>query len=97
MALSWREWARISKDVWVTDVIHNGYVIPFRDQPPTSKPKAFPSYSKGSVRYLALDGEVTKMLTKGAIEPVAHPDPDCRECSPKSPGISTGSRTKWVR
>ena len=73
MALSWREWAKISKDIWVTDAIQVGYVILFKDQPPTSKHEAFPSYSEGSERYLALDGEVAKMVLKGAIEPVAHP------------------------
>ena len=57
-------------DSWVVEVLKSGYVIPFHTLPPLSQtPVSHESYSLGSVKGEALEGEIQALRQKGAIEP----------------------------
>ena len=70
----WQAWASLSSDPWVTQVLREGYRIPFVSQPNLSEsPIALISYTTDPVKTQALQEEIDKMLYKGAIEPVVGP------------------------
>ena len=57
------------------EVLKEGYRIPFSTTPPLSRDPIFlDSYSPGSIKGQALAGEVSALLSKGAVEP-APPTP----------------------
>ena len=62
---------------WMLSVLRDSYRIPFKDSPPplARTPIWFPTYRAGSPRLLALCQEVTKMLSKDALEIVLDPGP----------------------
>ena len=58
-------------------VLRDGYCVPYHHLPPVSQvPVELLSATLGTVRALALQEEVNKMLLKGAVEIVQHPGPD---------------------
>ena len=62
-------WERGSADFWVTQVIKEGYSIPFLFRPPLLKsPVIQTTFSLGLERFAALEAEVSFMLLLGAIE-----------------------------
>ena len=70
----WKNWENISKDPWVTQVLKEGYQIPFKELPVLSKlPVKFHSHRPGSPQFVALEAEIQAMLEKGAIEVVPQP------------------------
>ena len=72
----WQEWAKISADECVVEVLRNGYRIPFESLPPLSvEPIPFRSYHLRTERFEVLDAEITDMEKKQAIEEVPTPDP----------------------
>ncbi|MPC69630.1 hypothetical protein E2C01_063860 [Portunus trituberculatus] len=59
----------IGEEAWVLSILRKGYKIPFTSLPPvTSAPLGFRSYPPGSKKGKALEFEVQRLLTKGAIE-----------------------------
>ena len=67
-------------ELWVVEVLREGYAIPFRMPPPLSPtPIILDSYSPQSVKGRALDEEIQALRRKGAVEP-APPTPDFFSC-----------------
>ena len=53
------------------EVLQLGYQVLFHHLPPVyQEPLEFPSYAPGSIRALALQEEVSRMLQKGDLEVV---------------------------
>ena len=64
-------------EAWVVEVLREGYVLPFLTHPRlTAVPMELESYSPTSVKGRALEEEIAKMISKGAIE-----------LAPKDPGF----------
>ena len=72
----WHTWQSFGTNEWTVAVLRDGYKMPFHHLPLVSlEPLELSSCSLGSVRALALWDEVSKMLQKGALEPVDQPGP----------------------
>ena len=70
----WHVRYSFSSDEWTVAVLWNGYRVPLHHLPPVSlEPQELPSCSPGSIRALALWEEISKLLQKGALEPVGQP------------------------
>ena len=68
-------------DEWMVGVLRHGYRLPFHHLPRVSLvPVELSSVAPGSVRALALQEEVSKMLMKGAVEMVPQPGPGFYSC-----------------
>ena len=77
LANSWLAWQARGVDSWVVEALRVGYRIPFDRPPPLSEcPVSLPAYSPHSIRGVALNQELQKLLRKGAVEP-----------APQSPGF----------
>ena len=75
LAPFWEAWLRWGAEDWVTEILKEGYQIPFLSTPPLSPvPLHLPSYSPTSIRGIALASEILALQEKGAIE-LAPPTP----------------------
>ena len=68
----WKVWQDLGAEKWVVSVLRNGYRIPFKGQPPplTTHPKLYQTYIGNVVKAAAMEEEISKLLAKGAVEPV---------------------------
>ena len=66
-------WAERVPDLWVLQVLREGYQIPFLRNPPALSPSpiSLTAYQPGSEKFLVLVSEVQAMLEKEAVEVVS--------------------------
>ena len=65
----YRAWDLEGLDPWTSQVVREGYRIPFNNRPPlTALPVEFRTYQQNSPRHVALTEAVQEMLTKEAVE-----------------------------
>ena len=85
LSLHWTIWRDRGAEPWVVEVLRMRYRLPFSLPPPLSPvPIPLPSYSPSSVKGIALHGEVSVLLAKGAIE-----------LTPPSPGFYSRLFVVW--
>ena len=64
-------WGLQGLDPWASQVVREGYRIPFSCSPPLSaQPVSFTTYQKGSPRFLALKDAIEEMIQKEAVESI---------------------------
>lgn len=74
LASHWAIWQRFRAEPWVVDVLRIGYLRTFDFTPLLSGcPLRHLCYDPGSQKHLVLQGEVKKMMAKGAVEKVMLP------------------------
>ena len=68
----WHVWEQMNLDPWAVSVIRDGFLIRFHSQPPLA---TYPLIRSGSntSRLAPLRDQISKLLDKGAIEPVTNP------------------------
>ena len=90
LAAHWEVWESWGAEVWVVQVLHYGYRIPFRSRPPLSRvPIPLPSYSPNSIRGLALSDAVFTLVEEEAIE-IVPPSPGFYSCLSVTPKVTGG-------
>ena len=74
LQLFWRNWQSIGADPWVVHILRHGYRLPFgSDLPPLTCSPVDMSYKSSHPLFQELQDQVSKLLSKGAIEEVTSP------------------------
>ena len=77
LAQHWTFWSSYGMESWTVEILSSGYHIQFHQLLTVMRePRKFLSYSSGSIKAQALQGEVDKTLEKGTMELVDCLGPD---------------------
>ena len=76
LSLHWQAWRDRGADLWVVEVLREGYRFPFLRPPPLSTdPIPMPSYAPTSIKGAALEEVTLALFAKGAVELAPLPSP----------------------